>query len=569
MNAEETLKPSTEFLEKTRFSWAIFMAVFVFFVLIGLTFSGWWFTKRVTERQARSTFDAQVTEIEFAMREHVGASLEILFDLQALFEASSTVDRSEWQAFIERQRHKGNFLRGVNRLDFVEYVKHPEKAAFIQRVQSDTSVHPEGYPDFSIHPSSEKNEYYVSAYLTPFRGNESAFGLDHGSYPNRLNAIEKARDLNEPQATDQTILVTDPEKQPAFFIFLPIYQNGSPISTISERQAALKGFVTGIFRFHEMFLKILERKKLFPGLAFKVFEGDEFNQYLAEEHLIYQNIPEQSEDGAAASPRFTTLVSLNVAGRIWTIYFYTSGQFVLPRYYELLPLVVLLGGFAFSILIFAFLYSLATSRSQAVQIAKKMTQQLRESEEQFRSVAQSANDAIITANSAGNIIAWNRGAEKIFGYSEEAVLGKALTFIMPERFRAAHLEGIKRMNTTGETHVIGKSVELVGLRKDGSEFPIEVSLSSWRTNQGVFFAGILRDITERKYAQGVLMQKTEELLRINTELGRFNRVAVGRELKMIELKREINELCRQLGKEPAYNLSFADDATEKDQFRDT
>ena len=123
------------------------------------------------------------------------------------------------------------------------------------------------------------------------------------------------------------------------------------------------------------------------------------------------------------------------------------------------------------------------------------------SEEGLRAAADSALDAVISADCHGNIIYWNRGAERMFGYSPDAVLGRPLTVLMPDRFRDAHRAGIKRMATTGESRVIGRVVELAGLRKDGSIFPLELSLTSWETAEGRFFTGIIRDITERKHAE--------------------------------------------------------------------
>jgi PAS domain S-box-containing protein len=115
---------------------------------------------------------------------------------------------------------------------------------------------------------------------------------------------------------------------------------------------------------------------------------------------------------------------------------------------------------------------------------KQAEEVLRESEERFRSVAQSAIDAIISADGRGNIVSWNRGAQTIFGYTEEEVLGEPLTLLMPERYREAHQSGLERMQSTGESRVIGKTVELHGLRKDGSEFPLALSLATWQGGGG-------------------------------------------------------------------------------------
>ncbi|MET3726876.1 diguanylate cyclase (GGDEF)-like protein/PAS domain S-box-containing protein [Fictibacillus halophilus] len=120
------------------------------------------------------------------------------------------------------------------------------------------------------------------------------------------------------------------------------------------------------------------------------------------------------------------------------------------------------------------------------------------SERKFRSVIESANDSIILSDRTGTIISWNKGAELIFGFTEKEALGKNLEIIIPDKFRKAHKQGMERYLLSGEPKVIGNTVELEGLRKDGSEFPIELSLAAWQEDENVYFSSIIRDITERK-----------------------------------------------------------------------
>jgi len=143
-------------------------------------------------------------------------------------------------------------------------------------------------------------------------------------------------------------------------------------------------------------------------------------------------------------------------------------------------------------------------RIQLRQHIGALEDKLTGSERHFRAVAESAKDAIISGDDSGNIMAWNAAAESLFGYSETEIKGQCLTILMPERFRNPHKEGLARVADGGVTHVIGKAVELTGLRKDGSEFPLELSLAQWQASDGQFFTGIIRDITKRK-------QKEEEL----------------------------------------------------------
>jgi PAS domain S-box-containing protein len=136
---------------------------------------------------------------------------------------------------------------------------------------------------------------------------------------------------------------------------------------------------------------------------------------------------------------------------------------------------------------------------------------LRKNEERHRAVVESARDAIISSDHKGDIIDWNDEAEKMFGYRASEAIGKSLNIIMPERFREAHSKGMERFNRTGEKRLIGKTIEIVGQRKDGTEFPLELSLSCWEAGGAHYFTGIIRDITERKLAETALRRSNEEL----------------------------------------------------------
>ena len=134
---------------------------------------------------------------------------------------------------------------------------------------------------------------------------------------------------------------------------------------------------------------------------------------------------------------------------------------------------------------------------------KQAEQALREREEMLSKITSSAQDAILMLDNDGNIALWNAAAEKIFGYSSGEALGKNLHLLLsPARFHEAQRAGFDRFRSTGEGAVIDKTLELAALRKDGTEFPMELSLSAVKLKDKWHAVGILRDITERK--------KTEE-----------------------------------------------------------
>jgi PAS domain S-box-containing protein len=163
----------------------------------------------------------------------------------------------------------------------------------------------------------------------------------------------------------------------------------------------------------------------------------------------------------------------------------------------------------------------------------------KQAEEKFRSVTESAIDAIISADHTGRIISWNKAATDILGYSEEETLGKRLELIIPERYREAHRDGMERFTHTGEAHVIGKTVELSACTKSGQEVPIELSLSTWTVRNERYYTGIIRDIGERKAAEEALRQ-SEQILRERTEELRAKNEALEETLS------RLNEMHEQL-----------------------
>ena len=136
--------------------------------------------------------------------------------------------------------------------------------------------------------------------------------------------------------------------------------------------------------------------------------------------------------------------------------------------------------------------------SRDITEQKRTEESLSQSEERFRSVTQSASDAIVSVDIKGKILGWNRGAEMTFGYDSSEILGLSLNLIIPEDYLGKHIQAMIRLDMRGEQREIGKTVELFGKKKDGEVFPLELSLSEWETSEGKFFTGIIRDITRRK-----------------------------------------------------------------------
>lgn len=193
-----------------------------------------------------------------------------------------------------------------------------------------------------------------------------------------------------------------------------------------------------------------------------------------------------------------------------------------------------------------------TGIARDITASKQIALELRESKQRLDCIVTSAMDAIVCVDERQRIILSNAAAEQMFGYASEELMGKSLDLLVPMRFQAGHAAHIAAFDREGTTvRKMGSLRPITGVRKNGEEFSIEASISRQEAAGHRFFTAIMRDITERKLAEEALLKRTEEL-------EKFHRLSVGRELQMIELKKQVNELARQAGKPPPYDLAFLD-----------
>ena len=135
---------------------------------------------------------------------------------------------------------------------------------------------------------------------------------------------------------------------------------------------------------------------------------------------------------------------------------------------------------------------------------------LKESKDQVGQIIDGAREAFVSMNRDGNIIAWNRAAEEMFGWPAAKAKGKPLAgLIIPERYREAHSRGVERFLRTGKGPMLNSRVELLALHRDGSEFPVEVSITAVRVRGGFSFHAFIHDIADRKRLEREVVRLSE------------------------------------------------------------
>jgi protein-histidine pros-kinase len=154
---------------------------------------------------------------------------------------------------------------------------------------------------------------------------------------------------------------------------------------------------------------------------------------------------------------------------------------------------------------------LQTDEGTLVMSAVRDISERKKAEQKFRGLLESAPDAIVIVDSGGNIVLVNSQTEKLFGFKRADLLGKKIELLVPERFRKRH-PGY-RADFFDEPHPrsMGAGLELYGLRSDGTEFPVEISLSPLETTEGTLVSSAIRDISDRRHIEHVLSDKNREL----------------------------------------------------------
>ena len=167
--------------------------------------------------------------------------------------------------------------------------------------------------------------------------------------------------------------------------------------------------------------------------------------------------------------------------------------------------------------------SLVSAAVRDVSGRKQIEAALRASEARFRGLIDAAPDAMVIVDRGGRIVLANRQAQALFGYANDELVGKTVEILVPESYRGGHVAHRDRYMASPRTRPMGAGLDLRGRHKDGTEFPVEISLSPLETSEGLLVSAVVRDVTERKRIEAHIAALNENLQRRVAELGAVNR----------------------------------------------
>lgn len=332
------------------------------------------------ERDEYRRFAFYCDEIRLKIAARLDAHKQILLSGAAMFDASEGVTRKEWRVFVQRLSGDEHFS-GIQGVGFSLWIPPEQLAAHQAQIRA------EGFPGYKLRPDGPRDAYTSIIYLEPFsERNLRAFGFDMYSEPVRRAAMQQARDDNKVSLSGKVVLEqeTDKNQQAGTLMYVPVYKKNQPIGTVEQRRHALSGWVYSPFRMNDLLDKVM------PGLEdesvmhvhLRVYDGA-----VQAEKLLYSSVGSTHVEGVRPLSQIELATDFN--GTRWTLQFeLIAGNKGGIDYSKMW--ITLVAGLSSTFLLFLLLRSNLNMRVNAAKMADQLTIKLRESEQRFRLLADSA-----------------------------------------------------------------------------------------------------------------------------------------------------------------------------------
>ena len=475
-------------------------------LLVGLLLSylGFLATVELENRTIRAEHQDIADLAIDALNQELAVSQGILSSIRSLFLASTHVSRSDFKLFTETELKKHPSIQA---LEWAPGVSHELREDYRLRAVRD------GLPSYRITelnaqgemiPAIQRPLYYPVYYIEPLQGNEAALGFDLATSTTRLSTLNQARLKEQIQVSASIPLVQDNGQLKGFLMVQPTFS--SAIGYPGKHNASFNGFALGVFNIYVLFDTAMEPlKALLAPLLIEITDITDPQNI----DLLHRS-QASGQFAALAHSAWRVKKEIKIANRNWQFSSTVTDEFI-QQHSTLTRWFFLLIGCTLTLLMTAYLRTIIRRESVVQRLVAQRTQQLRNSEKMSRAIIDNAVDAVITINELGAISLFSPAAVKLFGYSEDEVLGKNVKILMPEPYQSEHDAYLKHHKDTGEKRIIGIGREVTGLRKDGSTFPMNLSVGKTQVNNKTIYVGTVTNLTELKEKEQELHNFSDRL----------------------------------------------------------
>ncbi len=467
-------------------------------VLLALSLLIWQFYEQTTLEREERRYNEYINYIVDEITDRLHQYEMVLLGGAGVYAASEEVTREEWRDYYEYREVSVRYP-GIQGVGFSRVIKPQDLAEHIEEIRA------EGFNEYTVWPEGEREVYVPVVYIEPFdERNRRAFGYDLYSEPVRREAMERSRDTGAAVITGMTTLVTESEDdvQPGLLMFVPVYQQEMLLNTVDERRAAIKGYISCVFRMNDLMQNLLNDPV--NELYFQIHDGET----VSSESLLYESSINYGEVERESEPLFTSPKTLDLYGHQWTFTFETRSAFeAAVDHYT--PKGILAAGFLLSFFVFFYLRTLQTTGEKALSLARDMTNTLRESEEKYRFLTENIQDVIWAVDMEGHFTYISPAIEKLTGFTPEEVIAMPINeFVLQEDFNAILEKMQEELAKPAEEQSLSVTISARHKTRDDSYVHVEFS-ASWKLDEQGNLAGMqgsTRDITERKQLEEIIIE---------------------------------------------------------------
>lgn len=384
-----------------------FARILLLLLLLGITWGGYFHLHEQEKKFAELDFNAKIADLETTLKLRIKNYEEMLLGVAGLYEASKSVEREEFQAYINGLHLDTNYV-GVQGVGYAQWLAPDYVDEYIEGVRS------QGFPEFTLKPPGLRDNYSIIVYLEPFSGrNLAAFGYDMYADPIRRAAMDHAVINNSTSLSSKVTLVqeTDKDVQAGILMYLPVYKKNRPLNTVAQRWDALDGFAYSPFRANDLINAMIKDRNIEINFSLYTSVGVDPQQ------KIYSTIAADNTYQA----KYYRELQITVFGQPWTLTITSTPQHDSQNTTYIDEILLLLGSVSCLLLFFLFC-AMAAQRQSALLLAQSMSQdvheknrQLQFSEERFQLALKSSAMGVWSWNLVDNFVHWDDSMYELFG----------------------------------------------------------------------------------------------------------------------------------------------------------
>ncbi|OQW91849.1 MAG: hypothetical protein BWK79_15980 [Beggiatoa sp. IS2] len=516
---------SNTLLQPISIAWVVLVIALI------TTLLGWFLISKINRQQIKNTvFDYRVEQIKNAITSRMFVYQQTLEGGVGLFAASDFVERYEWYEYVKNLHLNENYP-GIQGIGFSQRILPEDKDRHLAKIRAEGGF----FKNYTIKPEGIRTEYTSIVYLEPLdKRNQQAIGYDMFSEPTRREAMERARDTGNPALSGKVTLVQeiDANVQVGFLLYIPVYRDGYPHETVTEKRANLVGYVYSPFRINDLMLGIFGNVP--PDINLHIYDGEATNG-LDNNKFMYGAITQYCDKNHQLNyhPQFNRIEIINFAGHSWTIRFDTLPAFdQATKTYT--ARIVLFSGLIGSFLLFVVIRSLETAHSlvieQLVNVKlqaeirerQQVEKRLAESEQRFDLAMHGSNDGLWDWNVETNDAYFSPRWKEMLGYTDHEIPNR-----LEEWSKRVHPEDIKAALSAVSDHFARNTAVYENIHrvqhKDGHYvWILDRGIALWNAeSKPIRMVGTHTDLTALKQVEEALKKSQERFVSVLDNLPAF------------------------------------------------